>query len=220
MTVHKIYYLEASSPTEMRKWVEGIKQACGPVSLVKNANRSRRPSDAQTASNAPQPQLLPWSAAGPSGSQGAPLPLYQASPVDLPARQLSIHEYADDDESSDEDELSVTVCDPSIQESLNGSEILYRGYLLKRDKYKHWRKRWFVLRLHSLSYYKNQKENHPPRIIILDHIQEIREPHPESHKSKKPCFCLCTDSRGYWLCGDSRHDTDTWVDYLKMLTSS
>ncbi|KAJ1960412.1 hypothetical protein H4R35_007545 [Dimargaris xerosporica] len=199
LTVHKIYYLQADSPMAMRAWIEGIRQACGPVALVNSPIRSRQPSDAQTTPNAPQPLPLPQPAAGPSGSQEASLPAFQASPTDLPARQLSIHEFADDDESSDEDELSVTVCDPSIHESRNGAEVLYRGYLLKRDKY---------------------KENHPPRIIILDQIQEIREPHPESHKSKKPCFCLCTDTRGYWLCGDSRHDTDTWIDYLKMLTSS
>ncbi|RKP34433.1 hypothetical protein BJ085DRAFT_28184 [Dimargaris cristalligena] len=60
-------------------------------------------------------------------------------------------------ESSDEDELSITVYDPSFQEAFNSAEIFHRGYLLKRDKYKQWRKRWFVLRMRSLSYYKNNK---------------------------------------------------------------
>ncbi|KAJ1975520.1 hypothetical protein H4R33_006636 [Dimargaris cristalligena] len=123
-------------------------------------------------------------------------------------------------ESSDEDELSITVYDPSFQEAFNSAEIFHRGYLLKRDKYKQWRKRWFVLRMRSLSYYKNNKEQGPPRVILLEKVTSIREPRPDSHKSKRPCICLSTPKRSYWLCGENKHCIDTWSDYLRMLTQN
>ncbi|KAJ1923920.1 hypothetical protein IWQ60_005557 [Tieghemiomyces parasiticus] len=155
----------------------------------------------------------------------SPRPPLSASPGDLPSASVPIADMPDDDDEGDDDDvssdedLSITVYDPSFQESFNSAEILHRGYLLKRDKYKQWRKRWFVLRMRSLSYYRSEKQQDLPRVILLEKVQSIREPRSDSSKSKRPCLRLGTPKRSYWLCGDSQSCIDTWGDYLRMLTN-
>ncbi|KAJ1986400.1 hypothetical protein H4R33_003371 [Dimargaris cristalligena] len=118
-------------------------------------------------------------------------------------------------EPSSDDETEEHNWDPVVRERLNSTEVLQKGYLLKRDKYKHWRRRWFVLRAKSLSYYRNNKESRVPRIIALDEIKGVRLPSPDSSKSKRPAFCLEGNKRDYWLCAETREQADDWIRMLQ-----
>ncbi|KAJ1652220.1 hypothetical protein IWQ61_007394 [Dispira simplex] len=139
------------------------------------------------------------------------------SPHPLSPGAVDFVEAMGDISSDDEDE---PITDPTIHASLSSAEVLKRSYLLKRDKYKHWGKRWFVLRPKSLSYYRNNKENGVPRIIPLDQLRGLREPSPDSHKAKKPIFCLQSNKRNYWLCADTKQLADTWKELLMTYIAS
>ncbi|KAJ1930766.1 hypothetical protein IWQ60_000050 [Tieghemiomyces parasiticus] len=141
-----------------------------------------------------------------------------ASPVS-PSVTSPFRELSDNgQDASSEDDPDFPPMDPVLHESLSSAEVIYKGHLLKRDKYKHWGKRWFVLRAKSLSYYRSRKENGAPHIIQLAHIKELRTPAPNSSKSKKPAFCVVTPRREYWLCAESKHQADEWLGFLRKYT--
>ncbi|KAJ1981883.1 hypothetical protein H4R35_000541 [Dimargaris xerosporica] len=138
-------------------------------------------------------------------------------PIQSPSNQDILPE-GDDDSSGDE---TVDHVDPAMQAEINSAEVVYRGHLYKKQrKYKHWSKRWFVLRPKSLSYYKSSKEHGIPRLILLDNITAVRMPPTDSQKSKRPCFCLVGQRRKYWLCAEAKNEAYEWINLLNKYIGS
>ncbi|KAF9297488.1 hypothetical protein BGZ74_009815 [Mortierella antarctica] len=95
-----------------------------------------------------------------------------------------------------------------------GSKVVRQGYLLKLgNKYKTWRKKWFVLRGDKLTYYKNTKEYQPHGIIPLSTVIDCLQTDPVS-KSKQYCLRIVTTKRSF-LC--SAPDEDTLLQWLDAL---
>ncbi|KAG0331943.1 hypothetical protein BG004_001450 [Podila humilis] len=95
-----------------------------------------------------------------------------------------------------------------------GSKVIRQGYLLKLgNKYKTWRKKWFVLRGDKLTYYKNTKEYQPHGIIPLSTVIDCLQTDPIS-KSKLYCLRIVTAKRSF-LC--SAPDEDTLLQWLDAL---
>ncbi|KAF9392600.1 hypothetical protein CPB97_000053 [Podila verticillata] len=95
-----------------------------------------------------------------------------------------------------------------------GSMVIRQGYLLKLgNKYKTWRKKWFVLRGDKLTYYKNTKEYQPHGIIPLSTVIDCLQTDPVS-KSKQYCLRIVTTKRSF-LC--SAPDEDTLLQWLDAL---
>ncbi|KAG0203809.1 hypothetical protein BGX28_004050 [Mortierella sp. GBA30] len=94
------------------------------------------------------------------------------------------------------------------------SKVVRQGYLLKLgNKYKTWRKKWFVLRGDKLTYYKNTKEYQPHGIIPLSTIIDCLQTDPVS-KSKQYCLRIVTSKRSFVCCAP---DEDTLLQWLDML---
>ncbi|KAJ1931381.1 hypothetical protein GGF37_007413, partial [Kickxella alabastrina] len=55
-----------------------------------------------------------------------------------------------------------------IEKRLIEDRVILRGFLLKQDKLRQWRRRWFVLRQNTLSYYHNEKEYEVKQILRRD----------------------------------------------------
>ncbi|KAJ2817421.1 hypothetical protein FBU31_006235, partial [Coemansia sp. 'formosensis'] len=76
----------------------------------------------------------------------------------------------EDDDGDDEGEEDE---EPNFHESqrreietrLEEDRVILRGYLLKQDKLRQWRRRWFVLRQNTLSYYHDDKEYEVKQIL-------------------------------------------------------
>ncbi|KAJ1981315.1 hypothetical protein H4R34_002118 [Dimargaris verticillata] len=137
-------------------------------------------------------------------------------PIQSPSNQDILPE--GDDSSGDE---TMDHVDPAMQAEINSAEVIYRGHLYKKQrKYKHWSKRWFVLRPKSLSYYKSSKEHGIPRLILLDNITAVRMPPTDSQKSKRPCFCLVGQRRKYWLCAEAKNEAYEWINLLNKYIGS
>ncbi|KAF9123579.1 hypothetical protein BGX30_001398 [Mortierella sp. GBA39] len=94
------------------------------------------------------------------------------------------------------------------------SKVVRTGYLLKLgNKYKTWRKRWFVLRGDKLTYYKNHKEYQPHGIIPLTTIIDCLQTDPVS-KSKQYCLRIVTAKRSFVCCAPDEDTLLQWLDAL------
>ncbi|KAF9088524.1 hypothetical protein BGX23_007288 [Mortierella sp. AD031] len=94
------------------------------------------------------------------------------------------------------------------------SKVIRSGYLLKLgNKYKTWRKRWFVLRGDKLTYYKNTKEYQPHGIIPLSTIIDCLQTDPVS-KSKQYCLRIVTAKRSFVCCAPDEDTLLQWLDAL------
>ncbi|KAF9358428.1 hypothetical protein BGX26_001773 [Mortierella sp. AD094] len=95
-----------------------------------------------------------------------------------------------------------------------GSKLVRQGHLYKLgNKYKTWRKKWFVLRGDKLTYYKNTKEYQPHGIIPLSTIIDCLQMDPVS-KSRQYCLRIVTVKRSF-VC--SAPDEDTLLQWLDAL---
>ncbi|KAF9338711.1 hypothetical protein BGZ91_008122 [Linnemannia elongata] len=94
------------------------------------------------------------------------------------------------------------------------SKVIRSGNLLKLgNKYKTWRKRWFVLRGDKLTYYKNHKEYQPHGIIPLSTIIDCLQTDPVS-KSKQYCLRIVTAKRSFVCCAPDEDTLLQWLDAL------
>ncbi|KAG0268554.1 hypothetical protein BGZ95_002421 [Linnemannia exigua] len=94
------------------------------------------------------------------------------------------------------------------------SKVVRSGSLLKLgNKYKTWRKRWFVLRGDKLTYYKNHKEYQPHGIIPLSTIIDCLQTDPVS-KSKQYCLRIVTAKRSFVCCAPDEDTLLQWLDAL------
>ncbi|KAF9988536.1 hypothetical protein BGZ75_009199 [Mortierella antarctica] len=94
------------------------------------------------------------------------------------------------------------------------SKVVRQGYLLKfGNKYKTWRKKWFVLRGDKLTYYKNMKEYQPHGIIPLTTIIDCLQTDPVS-KSKQYCLRIVTAKRSFVCCAPDEDTLLQWLDVL------
>ncbi|KAG0221026.1 hypothetical protein B0O80DRAFT_457039 [Mortierella sp. GBAus27b] len=94
------------------------------------------------------------------------------------------------------------------------SKVVRQGYLLKfGNKYKTWRKKWFVLRGEQLTYYKNNKEYQPHGIIPLSTIIDCLQTDPVS-KSKQFCLRIVTAKRSFVCCAPDEDTLLQWLDAL------
>ncbi|KAF8930125.1 hypothetical protein BGZ47_000736 [Haplosporangium gracile] len=96
------------------------------------------------------------------------------------------------------------------------SKVVRSGNLLKLgNKYKTWRKRWFVLRGDKLTYYKNHKEYQPHGIIPLSTIIDCLQTDPVS-KSKQYCLRIVTAKRSFVCCAPDEDTLLQWLDALQV----
>ncbi|KAG1053932.1 hypothetical protein G6F43_004023 [Rhizopus delemar] len=148
-----------------------------------------------------------------SSSGHTPDYYYPLSPSSDPSARLQLIEGV---ASSEEDE-EYSADKANIELEENRNRVLMEGHLLKLGRNRGWRKRWFVLRSDTLSYYENDKEYSPHRIIPLDHIIDSLEVEPVS-KNKQFCFKIIIPKRSYVLCAPNEIAMESWLNSLVVAT--
>ncbi|KAI8325452.1 PH-domain-containing protein [Martensiomyces pterosporus] len=122
-------------------------------------------------------------------------------------------------EAEEDDEPNFNVDQRrEIENKLAEDQVILSGYLLKQDKLRQWRKRWFVLRRNTLSYYHNKKEYELKQILRPSDIYAIREPDPCTAKAKslrRGYFKVVTVKRSYWLAHDDIVEAARWFQTLE-----
>ncbi|KAJ2234448.1 hypothetical protein IWW45_003391 [Coemansia sp. RSA 485] len=124
---------------------------------------------------------------------------------------------ADDDCAADEEPNFNVDQRREIETRLFEDRVILRGYLLKQDVLRQWRRRWFVLRHNTLSYYHNDREYEVRQIIRRTDIHDIRWPDPSSAKARslnRTYFKIVTEKRNYWLAHDDCVKAREWFTTL------
>ncbi|KAJ1772134.1 hypothetical protein IW140_001200 [Coemansia sp. RSA 1813] len=104
-----------------------------------------------------------------------------------------------------------------IETRLDEDRVVMRGFLLKQDKLRQWRRRWFVLRQNTLSYYADDKEYEVKQILRRSDIHDIRGPDPSTAKAKslhRTYFKVVAAKRNYWLAHDDATKAREWFNAL------
>ncbi|EGE05603.1 PH domain-containing protein [Trichophyton equinum CBS 127.97] len=95
--------------------------------------------------------------------------------------------------------------------------VIFQGYLqcLKgRKGVRKWKKLWTVLRVQSLSFYKDQHEYSTVKIIPMTEVINAAEVDPLS-RSKIFCFQLITEDVTYRFCAYDEESVDKWLGSVK-----
>ncbi|KAJ2849221.1 hypothetical protein IWW36_002794 [Coemansia brasiliensis] len=136
------------------------------------------------------------------------------NPGHEPIPVLDTNEYDEDEEPNfTEDQRR------EIEQRLLEDRVILRGYLLKQDKLRQWRRRWFVLRQNTLSYYHDDKEYQVKQILRRHDIYDVRAPDPSTAKAKslhRTYFKLVAAKRNYWLAHDDSLVAREWFNSLRM----
>ncbi|KAJ2852089.1 hypothetical protein J3B02_003505, partial [Coemansia erecta] len=123
-----------------------------------------------------------------------------------------------DDDCAEDEEPNFNVDQRrEIETRLFEDRVIHRGYLLKQDMLRQWRRRWFVLRQNTFSYYHDDREYEVRQIIRRPDIHDIRWPDPSSAKARslnRTYFKLVTDKRNYWLAHDDCVKAREWFTTL------
>ncbi|KAJ1902231.1 hypothetical protein LPJ81_003632 [Coemansia sp. IMI 209127] len=128
-------------------------------------------------------------------------------------------ECADGEEEEEEEEEPNFNVDQrkEIETRLDEDRVVMRGYLLKQDKLRQWRRRWFVLRQNTLSYYADDREYEVKQILRRPDIHDIRGPDPSTAKAKslhRTYFKVVAAKRNYWLAHDDSIKACGWFNAL------
>ncbi|KAJ2483077.1 hypothetical protein IWW56_000597 [Coemansia sp. RSA 2131] len=105
-----------------------------------------------------------------------------------------------------------------IERRLDEDRVVLRGYLLKQDKLRQWRRRWFVLRQNTVSYYADDKEYEVKQILRHHDIYDVRAPDPSTAKARslnRTYFKLVAAKRNYWLAHDDAGVAREWFNALR-----
>ncbi|KAK9694358.1 hypothetical protein K7432_013455 [Basidiobolus ranarum] len=210
----KKYYLQAESRTQLDEWLNTMDYVLSGLiedDMPEEHTHTRRGSSGSKMST--------HSKSNSDNSKG----YFQThdDPTRIPSHHLAhVPSYSHISEvpSSEDDEEAGEILDEDEEIELpegTDNKILFSGYLHKQcDMYKAWRKRWFVLRSHTLSYYKNEKEYVLHKIIPIDSIQGAFEKTQTTFKSKRFCFQLITPQRNYLIAAENQESSLAWLQAI------
>jgi len=111
---------------------------------------------------------------------------------------------------------------PSFQDDVEDDRPLMQGFLTKQGgKTKSWKRRWFVFRGNTISYYKKKTDSEELGVISLRSLTEAGS----SIKDELPLeipngFAIITPERTYYLGADTAEKRVEWVEVLKNYISS
>ncbi|ORY04620.1 PH domain-like protein [Basidiobolus meristosporus CBS 931.73] len=206
----KKYYFQAESRIQLDEWLNTMdyvlsglteEDVTGEYSHSRKSSAGSRSSIINRSnSDPPKEYFLSYGKAESTPRNLARIPSYS---------RTSENTSSEDDEEQGEivdedDEVELPEC--------QDNKVLFSGYLHKQcDMYKAWRKRWFVLRSNTLSYYKNEKEYVLHKIIPIESIQGAFEKTPSAFKSKRFCFQLITPQRNYIVAAENQPSMLAWL---------
>ncbi|KAK9719231.1 hypothetical protein K7432_004952 [Basidiobolus ranarum] len=206
----KKYYFQAESRIQLDEWLNTMDYV---LSGIVEDEVSGEYSHSRKGSSGSRTSIL-------SRSNSDNLKEYYLTygkPESTPGNLVRMPSYSRTSEitSSEDDEEQGEIVDEDEDIELpecNDNKVLFSGYLHKQcDMYKAWRKRWFVLRSNTLSYYKNEKEYVLHKIIPIESIQGAFEKTPTAFKSKRFCFQLITPQRNYLVAAESQESMLAWL---------
>ncbi|XP_075922031.1 pleckstrin homology domain-containing family A member 1-like isoform X2 [Petromyzon marinus] len=80
---------------------------------------------------------------------------------------------------------------------------------------KTWRRRFFVLSEHSLSYYKSEQDKEPLRLIHLKDVKNVKQCELGEQMMRDNLFQVVTSSRTFYVQADSPNDMWDWIQAIR-----
>lgn len=102
--------------------------------------------------------------------------------------------------------------------SIPQDRVLKNGWLYKRGRSKTWKRYWFVLRDHQLTWYKDEKEYKPKEVIHTADIMSASM--VTDHLKEKNHFAVYTSSHSHHFRADNDPDAQDWVDVIKHMADA
>ncbi|KAJ2780849.1 hypothetical protein H4R18_003218 [Coemansia javaensis] len=229
-TPERSFCFEASSDQELESWLSRLRAVVAAVNTgaADDATAPRRSTDGfrslpaapgRRAHDAPAQAIFADHHHGLRiTTRASPPPLLHAS-TQLPPGIGPDHEpvpVADEGEDDDEPNFSEEQR-REIEHRLEEDRVVLRGYLLKQDKLRQWRRRWFVLRQNTLSYYHDDKEYEVKQILRHHDVYDVRAPDPSTAKARslsRTYFKIVAAKRNYWLAHDDAAVAREWFTAL------
>ncbi|KAJ1849312.1 hypothetical protein LPJ70_000551 [Coemansia sp. RSA 2708] len=247
-TPERSFFFEASSEQELVTWTARMRAVVAAVNASSDAS-NRRSSDAFLSLPAPRraadthAQAIFAVSDGPddAGAERPPRPVRMASTLGLriePGRPANApldaagalppgidrgHEPQPIDGDDDDEPNFSEAQRLEIERRLDADRVVLRGYLLKQDKLRQWRRRWFVLRQNTLAYYHDDREYEVKQILRHHDIYDVRAPDPSTAKAKslhRTYFKLVAAKRNYWLAHDDAAVAREWFAALRLWCES
>ncbi|KAI9226931.1 MAG: hypothetical protein DHS80DRAFT_18005 [Piptocephalis tieghemiana] len=213
------YYMQASSQGEMEGWLNDLRSVRLEIERQKKLLHhqhhppppppptvegvtSRKPDP--TPPTAPMPIPKGTVIPGATSSTNPTIPSTTIPSTSVPATSLIASSPPSED-----------LARQSTSHLQHANRVLSEGYLRKQcDRNTTWRKRWFVLRPGTLTYYKNQKEYELHRMIPISKLVDVIPlPQPSSGK-RKWCFKVITPERSFIVSADDEAGREQWVRAL------
>lgn len=186
------HYLSASSCGEMQGWITALKDSCKitvPKLPGQSANRETQNDHQRTGSYratvvGDKVVNIPW-----EGSSGS---------------------VTSEDASCSDSSDSGFVGDHGFKKE----SPIKAGWCLKQGiKVKSWKKRFFVLNKHGVSYYKAPEDKLPLKTILLEDVVDIR-PSVGVHPNKQHIFEIVTRDRVFYIQCNTCIDMQSWIESI------
>ncbi|KAJ1949190.1 hypothetical protein EC988_004870, partial [Linderina pennispora] len=149
----------------------------------------------------------------------APSTRFSPPPI---ARRRTASSHDSDEQDTDPDDLVASQTDlarEQLKRDVVGPGLVKEkevkcGFLAKRTggAGKAWNKRWCVLRLQSLSIYKNNSEYKLKRIIRVDEIVSVK---PIEKRNRPFAFMVTTNDRSFYFDASSSQELDSWLEAVQ-----
>ncbi|XP_030644925.1 pleckstrin homology domain-containing family A member 2 [Chanos chanos] len=187
------YFLQANDAVDMKEWVIALNKA--------------------TKITVPRPSVVTQTAdiaIATTQSQSTARQAYKTEIVGGVVVQTPIQQNEADDVFIGEAPSHVTLkrvqkCHPSVVRS---------GYCVKQGNVrKSWKRRFFTLNDHAVSYYKNEMDKEPLRSIRLMDIQKVHECLVKSGDllTRDNLFEIITNTRTFYIQADSPEEMNGWI---------
>jgi len=139
----------------------------------------------------------------------------------LPLRPTDVRRASRLDEAEPSTRSSVSMIQSAVSED-TAPQVQTRGFLTKRGAIiKSWKRRYFILKNRSLSYYETPDAAEAIKGIPMSHnvtveLLDIGDPR---HKSLAPptphCIVVISEGRSYFLCADDGKQAEMWTAGIK-----
>ncbi|EPS37378.1 hypothetical protein H072_8940 [Dactylellina haptotyla CBS 200.50] len=105
----------------------------------------------------------------------------------------------------------------NLEGQMNDSRVVWHGYLYvlkSKSGIRQWKKIWVVLRPRNITFYKNDEEYRPLKLVPLENVVDVVEIDPIS-KSKQHCMQMILEKKSYKFAAGTEENLTKWLGAIK-----
>nr|CAB3264937.1 pleckstrin homology domain-containing family A member 1 [Phallusia mammillata] len=218
-TPFRPYYMQASNQSELEEWVEILNDA-GKIVVPPDALRPKPPPDAEKTDETPDNSPNAAESEGNNknftyrteivGNVVVKKKIKSDGHVmkkpDVPLSPTFVH---GPESAVASDDFGAN---PFVDSKLDSQDILKTGWAVKQGHVrKNWKRRYFVLRSDSLSYYKSDHDKEAIRTIPINEVLAAKEETGDSSKQRDNLLLVATTDKIYYMQTDTPEEMDSWI---------